>query len=247
MAAESELDFASALVGLLAQDLATNSPQLFAWRERFFLVLGVNPELGTIDSQSALLGGQERALLSTLAAVLLCVEPERFSFSQAQALASKALKGSQEMRARQQKKPVIAHSGKLILRSDGASRGNPGQAAIAFVLLSEDEAVTLGSGSEYLGVSTNNQAEYKGLILGLEFVSSLSAKPSALLIQADSELMIKQLRGEYKVKDLTLANLKNKASGLLGGLGFPYKLEHIRREKNKLADALCNECLDGRG
>ncbi len=129
-----------------------------------------------------------------------------------------------------------------ILWSDGAARGNPGPAGIGAVL--EDGAGTrLAEHSEYLGHTTNNVAEYKALLAGLARAAELGVKE--IEVRADSELMIRQLKGEYRVKNAGLKPLYEEAMRLLSGFDEA-KLVHVRREFNAEADRLANEGIDSR-
>ena len=126
------------------------------------------------------------------------------------------------------------------LSTDGGSRGNPGPAAYAYVLEAADGTVLAAHG-EAIGVATNNVAEYSALIAGLE--KALEVGVSELEVISDSELMVKQMRGEYRIKNEALRDLSRQASRLAAGLGsVSYKA--VRREHNKLADQLVNEALD---
>ena len=126
------------------------------------------------------------------------------------------------------------------LSTDGGSRGNPGPAAYAYVLEAEDGTVLAAYG-EAIGVATNNVAEYSALVAGLE--KAVEVGVSELEVISDSELMVKQMRGEYRVKNDALRDLSAQASRLAGKLGsVSYKA--VRREQNKLADQLVNEALD---
>ena len=126
------------------------------------------------------------------------------------------------------------------LSTDGGSRGNPGPAAFAYVLEAEDGTVLAAHG-EAIGVATNNVAEYRALVAGLE--KAVEVGVSELEVISDSELMVKQMRGEYRVKNEALRDLSAQASRLAGKLGsVSYKA--VRREQNKLADQLVNEALD---
>jgi ribonuclease HI len=132
---------------------------------------------------------------------------------------------------------------KARLWTDGGSRGNPGQAAYAFVLEAEDGTV-LDARGEAIGVATNNVAEYSALVAGLS--RALAHAVSELEVRSDSELMVKQMRGEYRVKNRDLQALFVEASRLareIGGVTFT----HVRREHNELADGLVNEALDAVG
>jgi ribonuclease HI len=126
------------------------------------------------------------------------------------------------------------------LFTDGGSRGNPGPAAYAFVLEAEDGTV-LDARGEAIGVATNNVAEYAALVAGLE--RAVEVGVDELEVVSDSELLVKQMRGEYRVKNRALQDLFLEASGLAR------KLERVtytavRREHNELADRLVNEALD---
>lgn len=130
----------------------------------------------------------------------------------------------------------------LILYTDGASRGNPGEGGVGVVLTDLEDNIVLEE-KLYLGKCTNNQAEYRALILGLEEAKTL--KPSKLVIRADSELLVRQLQGLYKVKNEGLQPLYLKAMKLLKGFSS-FKIEHIPREQNKKADKLANRAIDER-
>jgi ribonuclease H / adenosylcobalamin/alpha-ribazole phosphatase len=126
------------------------------------------------------------------------------------------------------------------LSTDGGSRGNPGPAAYGYVLESEDGHV-LDARGEAIGTATNNVAEYRGLIAGLE--SALERGVDELEVVSDSELLVKQMQGEYKVKNETLQALQQEAAGLADGLRR-VTYTAVRRAHNELADSLVNEALD---
>lgn len=128
----------------------------------------------------------------------------------------------------------------LILRTDGASRGNPGQAA-AGVAIERTDGTLLARGKKYLGVMTNNQAEYRALILGLAAVGRYG--PSAVRVMLDSELVVRQMTGQYRVKDEALRPLFEKARALARTLPN-VTFMHVPRGENAAADALANEALD---
>jgi ribonuclease H / adenosylcobalamin/alpha-ribazole phosphatase len=129
---------------------------------------------------------------------------------------------------------------KVKLFTDGGARGNPGPAAYGFVLEAEDGTVLAAHG-EAIGVATNNVAEYSALIAGLERACELAL--SEIEVVSDSELMVKQMRGEYKVKNEALRELSLRASRLAGSIGN-VRYTAVRREHNELADRLVNEALD---
>lgn len=129
---------------------------------------------------------------------------------------------------------------KARLSTDGGARGNPGPAAYGYVLETEDGHV-LDARGKAIGVATNNVAEYSALVAGLE--SALEAGVNELEVVSDSELLVKQMRGEYKVKNATLRELWLEAQALAGQLGS-VRYTAVRREHNELADQLVNEALD---
>jgi ribonuclease HI len=129
---------------------------------------------------------------------------------------------------------------KATLWTDGGARGNPGPAAFAYVLEAEDGTVLAAHG-EAIGVATNNVAEYSALVAGLE--GALARGVSELEVVSDSELMVKQMRGEYKVKNEALRELSLRAGRLAREIGA-VRYTAVRREHNALADRLVNEALD---
>jgi len=132
---------------------------------------------------------------------------------------------------------------KLIVHVDGGARGNPGPAAIAAVVADADGEV-LHEASETIGRATNNVAEYKALILGIDRALQLGA--SELDLVGDSELIVKQVQGKYKVKDAGLKPLHAEVRRRLADVG-EWSIRHVRRELNAEADRLVNEALDGAG
>jgi len=129
---------------------------------------------------------------------------------------------------------------KAKLSTDGGARGNPGPAAFAYVLEAEDGTV-LAEHGETIGVATNNVAEYSGLIAGLEKAHELGLREVEVV--SDSELMVKQMRGEYRVKNEALRELSLQAARLARAIGS-VTYTAVRREHNELADRLVNEALD---
>jgi ribonuclease HI len=124
---------------------------------------------------------------------------------------------------------------------DGASRGNPGPAAYALVIARPGQADW--EESSCLGRTTNNIAEYTGLTRALERASQLGGRK--LTVFSDSELLVKQMNGEYRVKNADLRMLYDKANDLIEEFET-VNIKHVYREDNKRADQLCNEALDGR-
>jgi ribonuclease HI len=129
---------------------------------------------------------------------------------------------------------------KARLYTDGGARGNPGPAAYAYVLEADDGTI-LASHGEQIGVATNNVAEYRGLVAGLEKAVEL-AVPEVEVV-SDSELMVKQMRGEYRVKNEALQDLWQQAARLARKLE-KVEYRHVAREHNELADRLVNKALD---
>lgn len=129
---------------------------------------------------------------------------------------------------------------KLIIYTDGGARGNPGPAGIGAVIYGEKKEV-VAEISEYLGVATNNQAEYQALIAALKKAAALGAREVQCYL--DSELVVKQLRREYKVKNKDLAPLFLMIHNL--SVNFQkVSYTHVRREENRRADELANEAMD---
>ena len=129
---------------------------------------------------------------------------------------------------------------KVRLYTDGGARGNPGPAAYAYVLETDDRTVLAAHG-EAIGVATNNVAEYRALLEGLRKAAELELEEVEVV--SDSELMVKQMRGEYRVKNEALRELSLGASRLARRLGR-VTYTAVRREENELADRLVNEALD---
>jgi ribonuclease HI len=129
---------------------------------------------------------------------------------------------------------------KARLSTDGGSRGNPGPAAYGYVLETDDGTV-LDARGETIGVATNNVAEYRALLAGLE--AALDRGVDELEVVSDSELLVKQMRGEYKVKNDALRELVEDAHALARRLAR-ISYTAVRREHNELADRLENEALD---
>ncbi len=153
-----------------------------------------------------------------------------------------------------------------ILFCDGGSRGNPGPSAAGWVIFetntalnspliypkNRDQASAIAnsitsepsfSSFKFLGNTTNNVAEWSGLIHGLEDILKLNSKPQDVLVLLDSELVCKQVKGIYKVKQPHLIPLSRQVKSLAQKIGR-FDIAHIFREDNKLADAMVNQCLD---
>jgi probable phosphoglycerate mutase len=129
---------------------------------------------------------------------------------------------------------------KARLSTDGGARGNPGPAAFGYVLEAADGTVLVAHG-EAIGVATNNVAEYRALIAGL--ARATEAGVEELEVVSDSELLVKQMRGEYRVKNAALRELSVEAARLARQIGR-VTYTAVRREHNELADRLVNEALD---
>ena len=129
---------------------------------------------------------------------------------------------------------------KARLFTDGGARGNPGPAAAAYVLETEDGTV-LDARGETIGLATNNVAEYRALVAGLGRALELGV--DELEVVSDSELLVKQMRGEYRVKNTALIELSLEAARLAREIGR-VAYSAVRRAENELADSLVNEALD---
>ena len=132
---------------------------------------------------------------------------------------------------------------KLIVEADGGSRGNPGPAGYGAVVLDPDTEEVLAERAEGLGITTNNVAEYQGLLIGLERAKELGARE--VEVRADSLLLIRQLEGVYQVKNAALKALHAQAKALLRGFDR-VELRHVPREENTLADEMSNRAIDER-
>ena len=131
--------------------------------------------------------------------------------------------------------------------TDGASRGNPGEAGIGIVIYDDKDNI-IKKWNEYIGKTTNNQAEYLALLKSIELISELkqTLQIDFIKFHADSELMVKQCRLEYKVKDEGLKPLFKKFTSGINELKIPYTLKHVERKLNKEADKLANLGIDNK-
>ncbi len=137
---------------------------------------------------------------------------------------------------------------KIKVFTDGASRGNPGAAAIGIIIYDENDFI-IESYNEYLGTATNNQAEYKALLKSLDIIKKTmdeGRKFELTEFYADSELMVRQITFDYLVKEPELAILNNKFHVKAKKLGLNYTIQHIDRSLNKAADRLANLAIDSK-
>ncbi len=136
---------------------------------------------------------------------------------------------------------------KFIIFTDGGSRGNPGPAAIG-VVIQDGSGKTVKTYAEAIGETTNNEAEYRALVFALQKIKSLfgkdAVKKSTIEINMDSELIVNQLNGVYKIEEETLIPFFIKIWNLRIDCGGNIKIKHIERAKNKEADKLVNQALD---
>ena len=132
---------------------------------------------------------------------------------------------------------------KLEIFTDGAARGNPGPAAIGVVVLDEEKKL-LEEYKEYLGHATNNIAEYRGLLAGLKVAKKYL--PCSVRFCLDSELVVRQMKGEWRVRDANLSNLFSQANDMLSSFE-KVEFNYVPREQNKAADKLANQALDAAG
>jgi ribonuclease HI len=133
-----------------------------------------------------------------------------------------------------------APAGEWLLMVDGASRGNPGEAGCGAVIF-DPAGENVRELSRYLGKATNNVAEYAGLLMGLEEAIKLGVKK--LRVESDSELLVRQLTGVYKVREPRLVELHRKAQELLRRFES-HRIRHVYREQNRIADKLANRGID---
>lgn len=123
--------------------------------------------------------------------------------------------------------------------TDGGSRGNPGKSACAFVVYDTDTVIH--QDKFFLGINTNNQAEYHALLFALKYLNQKSILEAEFF--SDSELMVKQIKGIYRVKDEGIQKVFTEVKNEIAKLK-KFSINHVRREENKLADQLVNKCLD---
>ncbi|MFW6061539.1 MAG: ribonuclease HI family protein [Planctomycetota bacterium] len=126
---------------------------------------------------------------------------------------------------------------------DGGSRGNPGPAAAGVVVRADDDGTILHESGSFLGRATNNVAEYNGLLVGLQQALALGAKRAR--VYSDSQLMVRQINGQYRVKNAGLRPLYNKALQLSRQFES-FSIDHVRREQNAEADKLVNDALNAK-
>jgi ribonuclease HI len=131
----------------------------------------------------------------------------------------------------------------IIANIDGGARGNPGPAAFG-VVIRNGKGEVLAELGEYLGEQTNNVAEYSGLLAALDY--AVREKHPSVKILSDSELLVRQMLGQYKVKNAALKELFDRAQAMVRKLQ-QFSIEHVLREQNRDADRLVNKILDGRG
>jgi ribonuclease HI len=150
---------------------------------------------------------------------------------------SRSVHGTKDLFDRQSPKTPEHY---LIAHSDGGARGNPGPAGYG-VVVEDESGKKLAALSEYLGQQTNNFAEYQGLIAALEY--ALEHGHKALKVISDSELLVRQIKGVYKVKNATLQELHGRAKQLIAQLDW-FSIGHALREHNREADRLANAAMD---
>ncbi|CAN5467670.1 hypothetical protein BH10BAC5_BH10BAC5_12150 [soil metagenome] len=127
--------------------------------------------------------------------------------------------------------------------TDATARGNPGHSGMGIVIMNADDTI-IAEHKEYIGIITNNQAEYSALIKSIELIKKLELDFNKIEFYSDSELMVKQLTGKYKIKDEKLKILAAKFLTGIRSINKNYTLTHILRSSNKLADILANKATD---
>lgn len=132
---------------------------------------------------------------------------------------------------------------KLAAFIDGAARGNPGKSGIGIAIF-DDQGRCQEEHAAFLGIATNNVAEYSALIACLRLVMNRFTQCSELQVHSDSELLVKQLNGFYKVRDKKLQRFYKEVRQILANAPFRFSITHIRREQNSIADSLANRGID---
>lgn len=130
----------------------------------------------------------------------------------------------------------------IIIHTDGGSRGNPGKAACAFV--AEEKNIVINKSAKFLGIATNNVAEYKGVLLALDWILETKVNADKIIFFLDSELVVRQLKGIYKIKNIDLQTLSIEIFSKIKKIATQTDFENVPREENKIADKLVNEELD---
>ncbi|HLE31685.1 MAG TPA: ribonuclease HI family protein [Bacteroidota bacterium] len=130
---------------------------------------------------------------------------------------------------------------RVLAYTDGASRGNPGDSGIG-VILKDEKGNTLATHFDFIGTTTNNVAEYKALVHCLKMARE--TKCTHLIVHSDSELMVRQLQGVYKVKDKELRRFFDEARQMLASAPFEFEIRHVAREENRQADELANKGIN---
>lgn len=139
---------------------------------------------------------------------------------------------------------------KYIIYSDGGARGNPGPAAYGYIIKTVDNSKEEIRNSKYIGIATNNQAEYQGILAALKFLSKKiknkkqKTNDMQILCYLDSQLIVEQMKGNYKIKNEGLKPLYWDIRKLIMELGGNVVFKHITRDKNKEADGLVNKAID---
>lgn len=131
----------------------------------------------------------------------------------------------------------------IYAHTDGASRGNPGESGIGLILRDPDGNVLYAAGG-YIGIATNNAAEYRALLACLAKANEFPC--SRLVVRSDSELMVRQMRGEYKVKDPNLRRYHRDARAIVDKAAWEFEIIHVDRSANRDADLLANQGIDSR-
>lgn len=127
--------------------------------------------------------------------------------------------------------------------TDGGSRGNPGPAAYGWVVYDQNKTI-IQKQSKFLGVKTNNQAEYLGLLAALTWLKNNQHRFTSAHLYSDSQLLVKQIENHYKVKSKNIKPLFSTAQKLIDQISLPIKFFHLLRHQNKLADQLANQAMD---
>lgn len=247
---ENILNLVSGQAQYIAEHIAQDSDALFLWREYILRGCGIHPETGEYINNI-----QPNSLehINILTAIIMShkYQDKYINYTQALELSQKAVKQANTIyqEHNNSKTNNSSNLGNVLIQTDGASRGNPGRASIGWVIYNTQDNTIINEYGEYIGTQTNNYAEYMALLNVLTHIKEQNIQGQNLLCQLDSDLIVKQMKKIYRVKDAKLQVIYTQVSDLVkyikdSKLFTQVSFEHIPRNQNSYADSLCNKALD---